>query len=228
MCEAGLCRCTSDDECEADTMCAAPLDASAGMVCRAVHPEDAAQQGVRVLRDSLDRWVSSRPIWNQHTYSITNVNDDGTIPSTSEWAQNHADMTLNNYRQNAQGEAAAGALPDITGRLDTNICRQADGEETRLVSTVCNRGERAVGAALPATFYLGPPSEGMVLCTSFTPGPVPVGGCLEVSCILREDIESGVVHVRVNDDGEGGATTIECIDDNNEDSVEVAGCDVLL
>ena len=156
------------------------------------------------------------------------MNIDGTIPRTSEWAQNHADASLNNYRQNAQGEAAAGALPDITGRLDANICRQSDGEPTRLVSTVCNRGERAVGAALPATFYLGPPADGVVLCTSFTSGPVPVGGCLEVSCELREDIESGEVYVRVNDDGEGGATTIECIDANNEDSVTVSGCDVLL
>lgn len=227
-CEAGLCRCEDDTQCEDDTTCTTSLDASAALVCRAVHPADVAQQGVRVLRDSLDRWVSSRPIWNQHTYSITNVNDDGTIPRTSEWAQNHADASLNNYRQNAQGEAAPGALPDITGRLDTDICREADGEETRLVSTVCNRGERAVGAALPATFYLGPPSEGVVLCTSFTPGPVPVGGCLEVSCVLGEEIENGEVYVRVNDDGAGGATTIECIDDNNEDSVTVSGCGILL
>jgi hypothetical protein len=27
---------------------------------------------VRVLRDRLDRWASSRSLWNQHAYNITN------------------------------------------------------------------------------------------------------------------------------------------------------------
>ena len=29
-----------------------------------------------MLRDQLDRWASSRNLWNQHAYSITNVDDD--------------------------------------------------------------------------------------------------------------------------------------------------------
>jgi len=28
--------------------------------------------GIEVLQDSLDNWVSTRPVWNQHTYHITN------------------------------------------------------------------------------------------------------------------------------------------------------------
>jgi hypothetical protein len=38
------------------------------------------QQGVYVYGDANDTWVPTRSIWNQHTYHITNVNDDGTIP----------------------------------------------------------------------------------------------------------------------------------------------------
>lgn len=227
MCTGGLCRCADSDGCIDGNVCAPSLDGSAGQVCRAEHPADAAQSGIRVLRDSLDRWASSRSIWNQHAYTITNVNEDGTIPRSSLRVRNHGDAMLNNYRQNAQGSREPGALADITGRLDATICRD-DGAETRLVSTVCNRGERAVGAALPATFYLGPPEDGNVICTSFTPGPVPVGGCLEVSCELTEDIEDADVHVRVNDDGSGGATTFECEEDNNDDVVRVAECNVLI
>ena len=38
--------------------------------------------GIHVFGDSADRWVATRPIWNQHTYHITNINEDGTIPRT--------------------------------------------------------------------------------------------------------------------------------------------------
>ncbi len=228
-CDGGFCRCATDDECGDGNTCADPLPGTAGsgQVCRAIHPEGETQVGLRVLRDSLDRWVSSRSMWNQHSYSITNVNDDGTIPRTSEWLQNHTSDGLNNYRQNAQGERGTTDLPDITGRLNDDVCSM-EGGATRLISTVCNRGGRAVGAALPATFYLGDPSEGRVLCTSFTPGPVPVGGCLEVSCELMEDIEDADIHVRVNDDGEGGATTVECESGNNGDQIRVERCSVII
>ncbi|MFO0000324.1 MAG: FG-GAP repeat domain-containing protein, partial [bacterium] len=36
--------------------------------------------GIYVIGDLNDTWVSTRKIWNQHSYHITNVNDDGTIP----------------------------------------------------------------------------------------------------------------------------------------------------
>jgi hypothetical protein len=29
--------------------------------------------GLEVWGDSLDNWVTTRPVWNQHTYHITNV-----------------------------------------------------------------------------------------------------------------------------------------------------------
>ena len=35
---------------------------------------------VTVLGDLEDRWVQARRIWNQHTYHVTNVREDGTIP----------------------------------------------------------------------------------------------------------------------------------------------------
>ena len=54
------------------------------------------QRGVYVYGDLNDIWVNTRNIWNQHTYHITNVNDDGTIPQheANNWE------SYNNYRQN--------------------------------------------------------------------------------------------------------------------------------
>lgn len=223
-CVEGFCRCTSNEQCPSNTHCVAPLAGTpgAGNVCRAYHPPDEIHPGLRVLRDHLDRWASSRSVWNQHAYSVTNINDDGSVPRTSEWASNMLDPELNNFRQNVQGDVGSEAFPDITGRADNLACIQHDGA-AYLRATVCNRGNRAVGAALPATFYAGDPADGHVLCTSYTDGPVPVGGCLDVSCRITEDVE-GEISMVVNDDGQGGRTTVECNSENNSDTARIALC----
>lgn len=221
LCNEGLCRCADDSECREGYSCESPLTGAPGNgnTCRAEHPPGVGQVGLRVLRDALDRWVSSRPMWNQHAYSVTNINDDGTVPMTSEWVANFSDTTLNNFRQNVQGEAGPGSQPDITGDVDENVC-QTSGDERILTATVCNRGTRAVGAAMPATFYDGDPADNNVLCVSFTEGPVPVGGCLDVSCVIDVEIQGRITMV-VNDDGQGSRTTTECNDHNNADDVTV-------
>lgn len=226
MCMDGYCRCGSDAQCDPGTTCAAPLAGTpgSGKVCRATHPNTAATAGgVKVLRDRLDRWASSRSMWNQHAYSITNVGDDGKIPKTSEWLQNWKQPKLNNYRANVQGATGFADYPDITGALYADkVCAAAAGGVT-LTATVCNRGKKAVGADMPATFYKGDPAAKQILCVSYTQGPVPVGGCLDVSCTTTDDV-TGVVTMVVNDDGKGGMTTVECDSENNTDQVTVKDC----
>jgi hypothetical protein len=235
-CTAGLCRCTSDANCcaagqspeECGLSCAASLSGG-DKVCRATHPNSAnIRPGIRVLRDRLDRWASSRSIWNQHAYSITNVNDDGTIPKTSAWLQNWKQPGLNNYRQNQQGKTSFTDLPDITGRFtdDEPCVTGGDSGKVYLQATVCNRGKRAVGAALPATFFLGSPSDNKQLCTSYTDGPVPTGGCKLVYCAIDQGVIGKQVTLIVNQDATGAASTVECRPDNNTSMTTVASCAV--
>ena len=53
---------------------------------------------VEVFQDAQKRWAPTRRIWNQHAYSVTNVNEDGTIPThmTNSWTY------VNTFRMNAQ------------------------------------------------------------------------------------------------------------------------------
>ena len=224
-CIEGYCRCADDSQCPADTLCRdAPVGTpGAGKTCRAHHP-GTGRSGIRVLRDRLDRWSSSRTMWNQHAYSVTNINDDLTVPSTSERLRNYKQDDLNNFRQNVQGETSSTDFPDITGKLnDANVCVSEDSAIT-LTATVCNRGKRTVGAALPGAFYAGTVADEALLCVSYTDGPVPVGGCLEVSCGLEGEVEGDIIFV-VNDDGAGGQTTVECNPDNNVDETSLDdGC----
>ena len=225
ICDSGFCRCEDDAQCAPGNACADPLPDTpgAGKVCRAVHPPGVGLTGLRVLRDALDRWASSRPMWNQHAYSITNINDDGTVPKSSDWPQNFKQPGLNNYRQNRQGDVPAAALPDITGALDDQTCKPGQ-EKVVLTSTVCNRGKKAVGANLPAAFYLGDPKDGNLLCVAFTAEPVPVGECRQVSCEI-DGSANGVVTVVVDDDGQGGQAALECFENNNTDSITLENCD---
>jgi hypothetical protein len=198
------------------------------------HPNpDGAQReedlnGIKVYRDSHDRWASSRPLWNQHAYNITNINDDGTVPKTSQWKQNYTQKGLNNFRQNVQGVASANELADITGVMDkTNVCQQVNGA-IELHANVCNRGLRGVGADMPATFYLGNVTDNLILCQTQTKGPVPVGGCLPIQCSVAMAVpnDSSITMV-VNDAGSGHRVTDECHYENNTSTVVIDACEIV-
>jgi len=58
------------------------------------------ETGIRVFENANPGciWSNARPIWNQHTYHVTNILDNGTWPSPEQ--NNWQVPGLNNYRQN--------------------------------------------------------------------------------------------------------------------------------
>jgi hypothetical protein len=62
---------------------------------------------VEVLQDEQKRWIPTRRIWNQHAYHVTNVREDGTIPTHMQksWSK------LNTFRTNAQIESGGDCAP---------------------------------------------------------------------------------------------------------------------
>jgi hypothetical protein len=57
--------------------------------------------GLKALKSPTDKWVNTRSIWNEHTYHVSNINLDGTLPfpETQFWNT----PATNNFRQNVQG-----------------------------------------------------------------------------------------------------------------------------
>lgn len=51
-----------------------------------------------VLKDAMDRWIPARRIWNQYSYHVTNVREDGTIPAQMKKSW----LNLNTFRTNSQ------------------------------------------------------------------------------------------------------------------------------
>ena len=84
-------------------------DGSAEIVVVSNQLAGPASPTVQVIRDIEDRWIQARRIWNQHTYHVTNVREDGTIPQFEppSWE------ALNTYRTNAQIEGGGVCMPVI-------------------------------------------------------------------------------------------------------------------
>jgi len=216
----GRCRCAQDSDCGGDGfVCIDPIagPSPAGKVCRASHP-GTELTGIRVLADGVDRWVNTRGIWNQHAYSVTNIDDAGRVPRTSQWAQNWTQPGLNNYRQNSPGEGqTAGAIPDLTVKRAKASC-DAAGMAT-ITAEVCNRGTEPVANGLPVAVYAeGTPPA--LMCTALTTQRLFPGDCTTVSCAWVGP--SGEGFVSVDDRGDATGTNLECREDNNRHAVTVA------
>ena len=227
VCEGGLCRCTATSECCAagdDAACSEmgykcfepPASVGGSKTCRAVHPHGV--QGIRVYSDVNDKWVRSRTIWNQHAYAVTHVNENGTIPRTSEWRNNWEQEGLNNFRQNVPGERDGKAISDPTVG-GTSLTRCVAGT-AKLVVQACNRGSDDMGAGVKIGFYVGTDR----VCQAETTRPLKVGECEEVSCdwpnAPRGESNKVDVLVRIND----GSSLAECKDGNNTGTLKGVFC----
>ena len=216
----GRCRCVLDADCGGDGfVCLDPIAgaAAAGKVCRASHPAGTEATGVRVLADGIDRWVNTRPIWNQHAYSVTNVESNGRVPRTSQWLPNWTQPGLNNYRQNAPGDGqTAGAIPDLTVKQVKVSC---DAGAATVTAEVCNRGTEPVAPGLPVAVYAdGTPPQ--LRCQATTTERIFPGICTTVSCPWTGGAGDG--HVVVDDRGDGTGTNLECREDNNTAPLSVS------
>jgi hypothetical protein len=181
-CRGGLCRCTTDAQCGTGNVCTPPLGMDDGMgnVCRSTFNRGV---GLKVYGDARNRWVPSRPIWNQYSYSVTNVNDDATIPAASMVRDNWSVRGLNNYRQNTQGALGDQQAPNLTIAPTPGGCIPAMGGTVTLRARFCNRGTGVAGAQSSVQFEaVGGDGGRTALCTATAGEPVPPGRCVDVGC----------------------------------------------
>lgn len=175
--------------------------------------------GVFVLRDELDRWATSRPIWNQHAYSVTHIDERGTVPRTSAVTINHRDPDLNNFRQNTQGDLEALGVADLTTslRVATPLgCR--DGMAT-VTARVCNRGRLPLGGGLEVALREGA-IDGPELCRTVIASPIGTGECVEISCTTIAPETAVDIYVVPDPDG----VVDECHEENSWGVLENVTC----
>jgi hypothetical protein len=179
------------------------------------------QGGFAILRDPEDLWAASRPIWNQHAYSITHITDDGQVPKSSQMLPNWTQPGLNNFRQNTQGDLGVLNIADLTVVLSNvaGLCAGQSGTIT-LEARVCNRGTNPVQDGVTVQFLEGDTAQQATLvCETQTSKLLKPGECEEISC--AGDL-SGQADVYVIVDPEG--TIADCHPGNNEGAGALALC----
>jgi hypothetical protein len=208
-CAAGFCECADASGCDAGYVC------DAGR-CRAAHAACVAE--VRVYRDGRDGWAGSRTIWNQHAYHVTNVNEDGTIPRTSEVASNWGDASLNNFRQNVQGSIVS-AGPDLT-LLDVSAVCDPGGGGTTMRATLCNRGAVFLDTGIQVVFDQVLDGVRTRLCDLRTTEPVAPGVCTTVACtaavpadgLFEATADERALIVECDEANNTASSTADCLD----------------
>ncbi|PRQ10017.1 FG-GAP repeat domain-containing protein [Enhygromyxa salina] len=168
--------------------------------------------GIEVFEDRLDNWVGTLPIWNQHTYHVTNVDAAGQIPvvESNNW-EFPMSKPYNSYRRNSQG-GIDGCAPDLVAQ-DLEVVGMCI-DDLELSVRICNQGCLGVGPGVDVTFS---EADAGVLGTVQTTQAIPAGGC--VKALLSVPLPGAApfdVSVSVDDDGMGGDAFNECIEDNNE------------
>lgn len=225
-CDNGYCRCTDDTQCGGTGfLCASPPTGTPGTgnTCRSYW--GGSVNGVRVYRDILDRWVDTRTIWNQHAYSVTNIEENGTVPRTSLWQMNW--LTYNNFRQNAQGDVNPSSINDLTSGRDLLVSCDENNNMTIEVN-LCNRGTADAPPNVSVAFYNGDTDDCNIICISTNTMELSPGDCETVSCLWpNAPVVPTDVYVIADDDGtcsEHTGEQGECIEENNMSVIREVSC----
>jgi len=174
--------------------------------------------GIRVFSGMNNDWASGRPVWNEHAYHITNVNDDLSIPVTEKphWKDR------NSFREGGFGElgalSAADLVPVILGH-----CAESCPETDRVVFRFENRGAIAAQSGVPyAVVGIAMDGTRTVLAAGTVQQPIEAGfstPAMDVSIEATEAAKYASMVLIVDNDGMGFVTTTECDENNNEVTV---------
>ena len=184
-----------------------------------------SQRGVYVFGDAANNWVATRKVWNQHTYHITNVSQDGTIPinELNNWQQ----PGLNNYRLNtfAPNEPQPLSLPDLVPsylRFNQANCPTSVG----IAARIGNGGSLVAPQGVNVSFYDGDPAaSGVLLGTIQTTVPLDPGEFEDVLFTWAPPIAGAqVVFVSADDNGAGVGAVKEGFENNNVHSASTFIC----
>ena len=194
--------------------------------CIAEIPGYEPRHGVFVYGDPNDQWVRTRRVWNSHEYHVTNATSEGAFPPMGQ-LPNWAEVGLNNFRQNAQGEGVFNA-PDLTVQLAIGSSNCLD-DEWEVIATVRNTGSLGIGAGIPVTLYEGTDATGELVGTQDTQVPLLPGGETSMSWLVdtpgEEELNFFVLVDNDNGDPDSGILN-ECNEDNQTSTATSISCGI--
>jgi hypothetical protein len=183
--------------------------------------------GITVIEDENDSWRPARRIWNQHAYSITNVNDDGSIPMNPDpnWA------TFNSFRSGDMTAALPGAdYPDLFVNIDDVCTLFCDEGSLTVAGRVGNQGFAHVIKDVEVVLYGETASGDVELGRLTVTGGISSGALRESFEFNLQDVDvEALLDLRLEVDGGNNATDSgaysECDEENNTHNWGQAICE---
>ena len=161
--------------------------------------------GLTVYGDLDQSWLPGRQVWNQHAYTITNVDDDGGIPLAQQANWEH----YNNFRS-GDGGLPPSEWDDLQPEI-VEICVEECPEVMELSVRVWNRGTGSIAPGVTVVVRAG------------------YGGPIVAAEVVTSAINTGMssrgVILRVNMADLGGADPIVDLDSTSGPMQFMAECD---
>ncbi|MCP4436639.1 MAG: hemolysin, partial [Actinomycetia bacterium] len=106
------------------------------------------QNGLYILGSESGSWVPSRQVWNQHAYSINNINDDLTLPT--EAVPTFSDQ--NSWHSQIAEGAGVSLIDDLTPDI-VDVCDDPCGDTVQVLVRLRNRSGNDLAAGVPMALY---------------------------------------------------------------------------
>jgi hypothetical protein len=165
--------------------------------------------GLTVYGDASNSWPAGRQIWNQHAYSITNIEDDGAVPNPQ--AANH--VSYNNWRSGDAGLPPS-RWNDLSPEV-VEVCTEECPDTLYMMVRMWNQGTEEVDAGVGVVVRAG--DGGAVVASATYPDPIPSGWSstgIELSFAVAS-LGGKTPVVEVDRDAALGEMVDECVEDNN-------------
>jgi hypothetical protein len=171
--------------------------------------------GIVVYKDKTNSWAPARKVWNQHAYSITNINDDLTVPQDAV-----PNFTLyNNYHSALALPPGVALGDDVQSEIVSDCDADCDDGWLRVVGRLSNRSNRELPAGIWMALYARTSSGDKMVATAQTTDPIASGKTsrglvFSVPSDVARDA-SGLI-LRADDNGTGTGLVSECLESDNE------------
>lgn len=178
---------------------------------------------ISIYGDQDQSWVPARQVWNQHGYSISNINDDLSVPTTA--TPNFT--TFNSWHSALDGTERSGVITDVEGEI-LDVCDlDCDEGVLRVAARLLNRSDAAVPAGVPVALFAVVGGSRVLADVAETSAETPSGMSsevldFEVDATLAQ--KATALWLSADNDGTGNGVIDECVNDNNDVTWTDASC----
>ncbi len=177
-------------------------------------------RALSVYGDMDMSWAPARRIWNQHAYSINNIEDDLTVPVTAV----QAFTTHNTWHSAIDTRLLEGNLAEVTAEIVTTCDTDCEQGRYHVVGRLLNRGEADVPAGMWLSLYavngINVNLLGSAQTEDITPAQMssaPIAFEVQATDVM----DMTLIRLVADDDGSGFSALAEC--DENDNASELVG-----